>query len=615
MLSQKNSTFGGAGTRKRKSSKSDEEEEDDDENSLLDSLDFRKDKGTIGLRVVTWNLEGREDCPKLQDLMPLSFLGERSIKCFCLQEVKCLESLRERLWASMGGKSEFELFEHWMGRSTPGSAGLTVLLVFAPAHLVRTGQFRLARFQHIVKREILNGQRFKFGLGSTSSRGAVSIPFNFLDTTFSLCSLRLTDPGQEVELDVQQKDLDKILSQLCNLESGAWRRGDSLHHVFAAGTFVNSQSIMLPTTRTGSNDTSKTRSMSIRKSLFRSSSNASSNKTGTSSNALLSSTTMECREKFPALDDFHELDSDNLAFDLDHIFYRSATLALHNTCLKPLQSQVIKIHGVSRSAVVTLFTLSGYGQELLPLYNRITGNIPLHLSTRSNFHNVNTRKQRQVQHPKLSSVSELRLSKSTSSATLSKRFVPQCTRCLLDILDSEVQVPITLEGNAFHIQCFTCEDCGKGLLSSPLNKQANEAPFHEVDVNGQEDYCLDCYWDKYSAKCLMCQLDIDDDEQVLEYGSTKDSNNKPFCCHTSCLQCFICHRNIDDFENGEYIEYESNTYCKRDWNQLELDSSCQLCDCKFRPGDETTHTQDKDFGVNKILSSMVLINPIVPDVI
>lgn len=705
MLSQKNSTFGGSETRKRKSSKSDDEydDEDEDEGDENSLLDFRKDAGTIGLRVVTWNLEGREDCPKLQDLMPLSFLGEKSIKCFCLQEVKCLEALREWLWTSMGGKSEFELFEHWMGRSTPGSAGLTVLLVFAPTQLVRTGQFRLARFQHVVKREILNGQRFKFGLGSTSSRGAVSIPFNFLDTTFSLCSLRLTDPGQEVELDVQQKDLDKILSQLCNLESGAWRRGDSLHHVFAAGTFVSSlPAAPVPVAGAGSSssDTPKTasRSLSIRKSLFRGNSNATTSKTGVSSNAMLSPNnrlaTMECRERFPALDDFLELDSDNLAFDSDHVFYRSATAALTDTCLKPLQSQVVKIRGVNRSAVVTLFTLSGYGQELLPLYNRVTGNIPLHLSTRSNFHNVNTRKQRQVQQPKLSNGSEMRLARSTSSATGSKRFVPQCARCMLDIPDSDAQVPVTSEGSAFHAQCFTCDDCGKGLLlPSSSSSHVGEAPFHEVDgklycpdsyqklfvnnchecngalgeeflvlpdgkrfhvscykcqtcsrpfatkqvdqdtvieaaipygngylcevdfntlmrksqcrtccknfehvvkVNGQDDYCLDCYWDKYSAKCFMCKLDIDDGEEVLEYGGNGDGN-KPWCCHTSCLQCLVCQRGIDDFEGGEFVEYESNTYCKRDWDQLELESSCQLCERRFRPGDETTHTQGKAY--------------------
>lgn len=578
------------------------DESDDEDDLPVTSAQNENEK--LSIRLVEWNLQGNEDLPHPKDFMAISYPTEANcIHAYALQEVKCLEKLRDALWTSIGGKEKFELFEHWMGKSGPGFAGQTALLVFAPKELCITGRFRLSRYANAqVKREVLRGTRFKLLGGATSSRGAVGMPFSFLDTTFTLVSVRLLEEESEKSLDTQQKDLEKIL-ELCRMSDNAeFSAIGNLHHAFVCGSFGMGSTKQASSTGEKNSTLGSTgprRSISSRFSFQRKTTghklSTLSSSNSRSASLVQSESFSQIKQKFPSLDEYEEQDSTTLAFEPDHIFYKCASPQL-SKCLEPISSALLTSVVCGRPPLSTLFKLRGKGSELLTSWSRLTGNLPIHLSSRSNY--VHARND-VAQRPRISTAPNLRkeresrvslddLSTRKMSNVNEEKYVLECTKCEGPISDSEMIVPVTKDGNAYHARCFCCDHCGVPLCGDTTKLAPGQAPsdvpFHEVEG---KLLCQKSFETLYIKCCEACGGALGDEFLTLP-SHTPNGEEKRF--HISCFKCGICSRPfatrimMGDLVIEAAIPHEGMYLCEMDFDHAVGGVKCCVCDHSFSKG-------------------------------
>lgn len=137
----------------------------------------------------------------------------------------------------------------------------------------------------------------------------------------------------------------------------------------------------------------------------------------------------------------------------------------------------------------------------------------------------------------------------TSRKSIKKK--KTCKKCNLEITGQFVRAL----GNAFHVHCFTCHECGTPCL----------AKFFPHDLNGDTvALCEYDYFKKLDLICFNCK-------QALRGPYITALGNK---YHLEHFRCAVC---LKVFESDEsYYEHESNIYCHYHYSKL-FASHCEGC--------------------------------------
>ncbi|EGW34567.1 uncharacterized protein SPAPADRAFT_54685 [Spathaspora passalidarum NRRL Y-27907] len=137
-----------------------------------------------------------------------------------------------------------------------------------------------------------------------------------------------------------------------------------------------------------------------------------------------------------------------------------------------------------------------------------------------------------------------------------KRNKKTCNKCGLEITGQFVRAL----GCAFHVECFTCNECGKQC-------SAKFFPYEIKDTNGnvkQVALCEYDYFKKLDLICFNCNC-------ALRGPYITALGNK---YHLEHFKCTVCKRVFESDES--YYEHESNIYCHYHYSKLYA-SHCEGC--------------------------------------
>lgn len=121
----------------------------------------------------------------------------------------------------------------------------------------------------------------------------------------------------------------------------------------------------------------------------------------------------------------------------------------------------------------------------------------------------------------------------------------KCDKCMTPI----TQKILRAMGKPWHPECFACPACSKSLDGIPFT----------VDKEGQP-YCLDCYHERFSPRCAVCLKAIAPSGNETEVARVIAMDRS---YHVDCYRCEDCGLRLNSKIEGQgCYPLENHLFCK-----------------------------------------------------